>query len=166
MDMKDAHIGIQVTDLGQACTTLTELLGLTFAEPIQNWPVAVRIGDTTEHSEGHFTVSRQGPPYLEVTENVANSKIWHSSGSPISFHHLGFWVEDVGAASDALAAAGYPMEAGGLNEAGGYRYAYHLVNGLRIEVADADARPTFERWATTGQADGIAEEFNAASVRP
>jgi len=163
MDMKDAHIGIQVENLDQACATLTDLLGLTFAEPIKDWPVAVRMGDSIEQSQGHFTVSRQGPPYVEVTENVAESKIWQSDGLPIAFHHLGFWVNDVAAASEALTAAGHPMEAGGLNEAGGYRYAYHLVNGLRIEVADAAARAPFERWATTGQVEGIAEAFNPSA---
>src|SRR4051794_29915360 len=80
MDMKDAHIGIQVADLTRACELLNRLLGLTFAEPIRGWPIQVRIGEEIEHSEGRFTVSRQGPPYLEVTENRAGSKIWHSDG--------------------------------------------------------------------------------------
>ena len=163
MDMKDAHIGIQVQNLDDACAVLGKVLGLTFAEPINDWPVAVQIGDDVEHSSGHFTVSRQGPPFVEVTENSAGSKIWHSGGAPMAFHHLGFWVDDVAAASDALASAGYPMEAGGLNQSGGYRYAYHLLDGLRIEVADAGSRPAFERWAVTGQADGVAQEFNPAS---
>lgn len=78
MDLQDAHIGIQVHDLTEACALLTELFGLTFAEPISGWPIRVRVGDHVEHSEGTFAVSRQGPPYLEVTENVAGSQVWHT----------------------------------------------------------------------------------------
>ena len=161
MDMRDAHLGIQVDNLTEACTLLTQLLGLTFADPIQ-WPIKVRVGDEIEESEGRFTVSRQGPPYLEVTENVEGSKVWHSNGHALAFHHVGFWVDDVEAASATLADAGYPVEAGGLNERGGYRYTYHDVGGLRVEVCNAGARAGFERWATTGRADGVTEEFSRA----
>jgi catechol 2,3-dioxygenase-like lactoylglutathione lyase family enzyme len=160
MDLQDAHIGIQVENLSEACELLSELLGLTFAEPIAGWPIRVRVGQEIEHSKGNFTVSRQGPPFLEVTENVPGSKVWHSEGQPLAFHHLGFWVDDVHEASRRLADAGHPLEAAGLNEQDGYRYAYHNVRGLRVEVADARARPAFERWATTGQADGVSTEFN------
>jgi catechol 2,3-dioxygenase-like lactoylglutathione lyase family enzyme len=159
MDLRDAHLGIQVENLERACALLTELFGLTFAEPITGWPIHVRVGDEVEHSEGRFTVSRQGPPYLEVTENVEGSQVWHSDGRPLAFHHLGFWVDDVAASSDTLVAAGYPVQAGGLDEQGRYRYTYHEVEGLRVEMAGASARPAFERWAVTGVADGASEEF-------
>jgi len=159
MDLRDAHLGIQVENLDRACTLLTELFGLTFAEPITGWPVAVRVGDEVEESEGRFTVSRQGPPYVEVTENVAGSKVWHSDGRPMAFHHLGFWVDDVEAESTRLAAAGYPAQAGGLDEEGRYRYTYHEVEGLRVEMAGAGARAAFEHWAQTGVAEGASAAF-------
>ena len=164
MDLQDVHLGIQVEDLEQACALLGDLFGLTFAEPITGWPIAVRVDDEVEESEGRFTVSRQGPPYLEVTENVAGSKVWHSDGRPMAFHHLGFWVDDVEAASQRLVEAGYPVQAGGLDERGGYRYTYHEVAGLRVEMADAAARPAFERWAATGKADGVSEEFELSGA--
>ena len=164
MDLQDAHIGIQVQDLTEACALLTEMFGLTFAEPISGWPIKVRVGDDVEHSEGTFTVSRQGPPYLEVTENVAGSQVWHTDGRPLAFHHLRFWVDDVHGASERLAAAGYPVDAGGLDASGRYRYTYHDVNGLRVEMADARARAAFERWATSGQADGVSADFEPSSA--
>ena len=162
MDLQNAHIGIQVENLDRACALLTDLLGLTFAEPITGWPISVRVGDEIEEGEGRFTVSRQGPPYLEVTENVPGSKVWHSDGRPMTFHHLGFWVDDVAEASGRLAEAGYPVQAGGLDDQGGYRYTYHEVEGLRVEMAAAAARPAFERWAVTGVADGVSAEFELA----
>ena len=165
MDLRDAHIGIQVEDLAEACALLTELFGLTFAEPISDWPIKVQVGDDIEHSQGTFTVSRQGPPFLEVTQNVAGSQVWHSDGRPITFHHLGFWVDDVEGASERLAAAGYPIQAGGLDASGRYRYTYHDVNGLRVEMADARARAPFERWATSGRADGVSAEFELPPAR-
>ena len=122
------------------------------------------MGDDVEQSEGTFTVSGQGPPYLEVTENVAGSQVWHSDGRPLAFHHLGFWVDDVHGASERLAAAGYPVQAGGLDASGRYRYTYHDVNGLRVEMADARARAAFERWATSGQADGVSADFELSSA--
>lgn len=144
--MRDAHLGIQVEDLDRACTLLNRLFGLTFAEPITGWPIHVQLGEggEVEHSEGRFTVSRQGPPYVEVTENVEGSRVWQSDGRPMAFHH---------------AAAGYPVEAGGLDDQGRYRYTYHDVDGLRVEMAGASARPAFERWARTGVAEGASEEF-------
>jgi catechol 2,3-dioxygenase-like lactoylglutathione lyase family enzyme len=163
MDLQDAHLGIQVHDLTAACGLLTELFGLTFAEPISGWPIRVRVGEEIEHSKGTFTVSRQGPPFLEVTENVAGSQVWHSDGRSMAFHHVGFWVDDVHAASQRLTAAGYPVQAGGLDASGGYRYTYHDVNGLRVEMADARARTAFERWATTGVAHGVSAEFELPS---
>jgi catechol 2,3-dioxygenase-like lactoylglutathione lyase family enzyme len=163
MDMRDAHIGIQVDNLTDACALLERLLGLTFAEPI-SWPIRVRVGDEIEHSVGRFTVSRQGPPYLEVTENVEGSKVWHSDGQALAFHHIGFWVQDVEAASQVLAEAGFPVEAGGLNESDNYRYTYHNVGGLRVEVCDAGARAAFERWATTGRAEGASDEFSRSGA--
>jgi catechol 2,3-dioxygenase-like lactoylglutathione lyase family enzyme len=159
MDLRDAHLGIQVENLDRACTLLSELFGLTFAEPITSWPISVRVGDEIEESEGRFTVSRQGPPYLEVTENVAGSRVWHSDGQPMAFHHLGFWVDDVEAESTRLAEAGYPAQAGGLDEQGRYRYTYHEVEGLRVEMAGASARAAFERWAVTGVAEGASAAF-------
>lgn len=159
MDLRDAHLGIQVENLDRACALLTELFGLTFAEPITGWPISVRVGDEIEESEGRFTVSRQGPPYLEVTENVAGSRVWHSDGQPLAFHHLGFWVDDVEAESRRLEDAGYPAQAGGLDEHGRYRYTYHEVEGLRVEMAGASARPAFERWAVTGVAEGASDAF-------
>jgi hypothetical protein len=35
MDLPDAHPGLQVEDLGQACRVLNALFGLTFAEPTE-----------------------------------------------------------------------------------------------------------------------------------
>jgi catechol 2,3-dioxygenase-like lactoylglutathione lyase family enzyme len=164
MDLRDAHLGLQVENLDRAFTLLTELFGLTFAEPITGWPISVEVDDGIEESEGRFTVSRQGPPYLEVTENVAGSEVWRSDGGPLAFHHLGFWVDDVEAESARLTAAGYPAQARGLDEQGRYRYTYHEVEGMRVEMAGASARPAFERWATTGVAEGAAAAFARGRV--
>jgi catechol 2,3-dioxygenase-like lactoylglutathione lyase family enzyme len=164
VNLRDAHIGLQVEDLDQACRTLHDLFGLTFAEPITGWPIQVRVGDGIEESEGSFTVSRQGPPFVEVTQNVEGSQVWHSGGRPIAFHHLGFWVADVEAEAQRLVDAGHPVEAGGLNDQGRYRYTYHDVHGLRVEMADAGARAAFERWATTGRASGVADEFSLSDA--
>ena len=158
MTMRDAHIGVQVPDLDAAMTLLSDTLGITFAEPVTS-TVRVRVGEQVEETTGRFTVSRQGPPFMEVTEDVAGSKVWTSDGSPVSFHHLGFWVDDVPAAAARLAQAGYPAEASGLNDADGVRYSYHRLGSLRVEVCAADARAEFERWATTGQAGGAVAAF-------
>ena len=68
-------------------------------------------------------------------------------------------MDDVEAESARLTEAGYPVQAGGLDEQGRYRYTYHEVEGLRVEMAGASARPAFERWAVTGSAAGAADTF-------
>lgn len=158
MDMKDAHIGLQVPALEVGLRELTALLGLEFAEPLE-LPVTVQVGEEIERSTGRFTVSRSGPPHVEVTENVPGSAIWTTDDDSVAFHHLGFWVDDVEAAAGRFAAAGYPVEAAGLTEDGRYRYAYHRVGGLRIELCAVAAREAFERWAGTGSPAGVGDDF-------
>jgi len=160
----DIHIGLQAENLSQACNLLSAALGISWAEPVGGWPVQVRMAgrDELEESEGRFTLSRQGPPYLELGQNVPGSPIWHSDGQPISVHHLGFWVEDVEAASARLSEAGFPFEAGGLAADGQLRYAYHQVGGMRIEVCERSARDAFDRWGRTGDPNGATDVFMGA----
>ncbi|NJC69230.1 VOC family protein [Planosporangium thailandense] len=158
MDMRDVHIGIQVPDLDHALSELNALLGLDFADPLE-LPVTVQVGGEIERCTGRFTLSRSGPPYLEVTENVPGSRIWTTPGEDMAVHHVGFWVDDVAHAAARFTEAGYPVEAAGLTEDGRYRYTYHRLGDLRIELCAAAARDAFERWARTGNAGGVGEEF-------
>ncbi len=154
LDLTHAHIGIQVKNLGSATDELNRLFGFTFAEPATP-EIHVDVADgSTETLTGSLTVTRQGPPFIEVSEDNPESAVFRTNaGEDISFHHLGFWVDDLQAHIDELVAAGYPIEGAGLNDFGEYRYSYHIVKGLRIELADLRVRDPFEEWGCIGKPD-------------
>ena len=52
-----------------------------------------------------------------------------------------------------------PGETFTLTDDGRYRYTYHRIGSLRIELCAGRARAGFERWATTGSAAGVSDEF-------
>jgi catechol 2,3-dioxygenase-like lactoylglutathione lyase family enzyme len=154
LDLTHAHIGIQVKDFQAATTELTRLFGFTFATPASP-EIRVDVGGgPTEALTGNLTVTRQGPPYIELSEDNPESTVFRTNpGEQISFHHLGFWVDDLQDRIDELVAAGYPIEGAGLNDFGEYRYSYHIVQGLRIELADVRVREPFEEWGCIGTPD-------------
>ncbi|MCQ9368722.1 VOC family protein [Brevibacterium sp. 91QC2O2] len=153
LDLSHAHIGIQVENLDSATQELNRLFGFTFAEPASpDIQVDVPGSSIREALSGSLTVTRQGPPFIEVSQDDPESKIFRTNpGEQISFHHLGFWVDNLQAHIDELVAAGYPIEGAGLNDFGEYRYSYHIVQGLRIELADLRVRDPFEEWGCIGK---------------
>lgn len=153
-DLTRAHIGIQVEDLEEATAELNRLFGLEFAEPAEPEIEVDVEGGGKEKATGKLTVTRTGPPYIEVTQNDPGSVIFTTNpGEQISFHHLGFWVDNLQERIAKLVAAGYPIEGAGLNDNGEYRYSYHIIKGLRIELADIRVRDSFEEWGCIGKPD-------------
>lgn len=154
LDLTHAHIGIQAKNLDAATAELNRLFGFTFATPAAPEIEVDVAGGGKEFLTGCLTVTRQGPPFIEVCEDDESSRVFRTNeGEEISFHHLGFWVDDLQAHIQELVDAGYPIEGAGLNDFGEYRYSYHLVKGLRIELADLRVRDPFEQWGCIGEPD-------------
>ena len=83
-----------------------------------------------------FTYSLQAP-HLELVQAVPGT-IWSESAS-----HLGYWVDDIGAAASLLEETGYRLEARPAGERLS-KFAYYLdPAGVRIEIVD---RALFPDW--------------------
>jgi len=139
-----SHIGVVCEDLEKAIEEYGQL-GYTFA---------VRSGPTTLRRPGlgpqeTYTVrsawSLQGPPHIELGEVAdAGSRpyLWPSRGHD-HVDHVGYWVDDLAAASALLEERGFPLE---VTPAGGddtkpLGFCYHRTpNGVRIELEDGPMR--------------------------
>jgi hypothetical protein len=92
-----------------------------------------------------FTYSCPPAPQVEIIREVPGTIYTPEPGSGI--HHLGYWADDVTAASAALEAAGAPLEAAGPGPDGRLVWAYHRPEGgPRYELVDSMAKPMMEAW--------------------
>jgi Glyoxalase/Bleomycin resistance protein/Dioxygenase superfamily len=126
------HTGIIVKDVEASMRQLTDLFGYRWLHPVE-YPVPVWT------PEGESTVTLQmvysiDEPRLELIREVPDSP-WSFKGDT-AIHHLGYFVDDVAAASKLLSDKGCPIEVSGngdgVHPSG---FAYHRCPGdLRVEV--------------------------------
>ena len=142
--------GLLVTDLERAMTDLSTWLGVEWT-PIQESPLTLRTAEGDQHTNLRFVYSTTGPLYLELLQ--AQSSGYYEASEGPHLHHVGRWVDDLAAASRELEAAGLPLEAAGVDEAGNYPaiFCFHKGDhGTRIELVPAANRETFEAWLGGG----------------
>lgn len=137
------HMALVVADLDEAMARYGTALGLTWADP---WtgeiPIVTGGRETTPVVS--FTYSLQGPPHLELIEQIPDT-VWRPTRG---LHHVGVWVDDVPAATDSPAADGLVTEVIGVD--GDFAYVV-AEDGFRIELVDRKAEPDFARWLTGGR---------------
>ena len=115
------HVGIVVDDLEATLAQLTDLFGYEWCDEIGGpMPVVTPAGEV--EVDLRFVYSRT-EPRVEVIRTAPGSLWEPAAGSGI--HHLGYWSDDLTADSEALAAAGFAFEAGGLQPDGSLLWAYH-----------------------------------------
>jgi hypothetical protein len=143
-----SHIGIVVPDVEAACRDLSATLGVTWAPVIQQ---TVRARSNAEDIEAIVTLtwSREGPPYLELVHGDEGTP-W-ASGGHRRLDHLGYWTDDVAAATASLEPAGLAVEVAGLSPESvcPFDFAYLVGGGLRFEVLDAKREQALARWFAT-----------------
>ena len=140
---EQSHIGITSNDIHRTIAAYEEL-GYTFV---------VRSGELTLRRPGleaqePFTAlsawSLQGPPHIEIAENAdagGHPLLWPSRGEDY-IDHVGYWVDDLVAASAKLEEIGFPMEATPAGDATRpLGFCYHrLPSGVRVELEDGPMR--------------------------
>jgi len=133
------HSGLVVPDVKAAAARLTAAAGYTWTTPVQA-TLAVAAADGEYEVPFEFVYSLQ-PPHLELIHEVPGT-IWTASPGH-ALHHLGFWVDDLTAATTSLEEAGYRLEARPADE-GAAMFAY-LIDpaGVRIEIVN---RALFPDW--------------------
>ncbi|OHV35806.1 hypothetical protein CC117_19270 [Parafrankia colletiae] len=126
------HTGLVVEHLDEAMDELGRLGGYGWLPPIEHTvPVWTPDGETPVRLR---MVYSRDEPLLELIEQVPGTIWMPSPGNPI--HHLGYFVDDITAASRALVDAGVPLDACGTGPIRPSGFAYHTTAaGLRIELA-------------------------------
>ena len=132
------HTGIVVDDLTAAMDELGDELGVTWyrggAEVRMTTDSGVRSVTTA------YALSKEGPHHVELGQSIEGT-LW-SVTAPGHAHHLGYWVDDVVAASAALTEMGSPVVASiAMADDAPPMCAYHQArNGLFLEVVSRGMR--------------------------
>lgn len=140
---EQSHIGVVCEDIEKTIAEY-ELLGYTFA--LRSGSVVLRrpgLGPQDPFS-ARSAWSLQGPPHVELGEIAGAGGVphlWPSRGHD-HVDHVGYWVDDLAAASAVLEANGFPLEATPAgDDTRPLGFCYHRTpSGARIELEDGPMR--------------------------
>jgi hypothetical protein len=96
------HTGIVVDDLEAAKEEFGRLFGLTWLEG--GGKVAMHTAEAQSSVVTKYAISAEGPHHVELVQSVPGT-LYTTNGSTRA-HHVGYWVDDVQAVSDALSRSG------------------------------------------------------------
>ena len=116
------------------------LLGLSWIEGGGDVPMVLSDGPRTVKMAYAYSVA--GPHHLELLQSVEDT-VWTVAGGGHA-HHIGYWSDDVEAATALLAAQGLPrvVNIGTFEEDAFPTGVYHQAhNGLYIEVLNRALKP-------------------------
>jgi hypothetical protein len=133
------HTGIVVDDLASAKDEFGEALGLSWRDG--GAEVRLLTGGGVGTVCTAYALSREGPHYVELVQSIEGT-LW-TAPAPGHAHHLGYWVDDVAAASDALVRVGSErIGSVSVTDDAPPICAYHrLGNGLCVEIVALALRP-------------------------
>jgi hypothetical protein len=141
------HVGIVVDDPAATMKQLSSLFGYEWCDELGG-AVDVTLGgrDTTVDLRAWYSKTS---PRLEIVQSIPGTVWTPAQGSGI--HHLGYWVDDVAAASAELERHGYQTEALGKRGVGAPYWAYlRQPTGLRVELVSRALHPTMHAYFETG----------------
>lgn len=144
------HQGVRVPDIGAAMSEMGAALGVTWAQ-LQEREQPIWTPDTgVQIVPLKFTYSCEGPQHIELLEGTPGT-FWDGRVHP-GAHHVGVWVDDVVAETEALVTAGWRLVGAGKPPDQGYGTYTYLAppSGLIVELVHSAALPMFERWWAGG----------------
>jgi hypothetical protein len=142
------HTGIVVPRLEPAMDDLGRALGLRWTEAREHEIRQWRPGGE-QRLTLRYAYSLAPYPLVELIEAQPGTFYEPVAGAPTQLHHVGLWVDDLAAASDALARDGFPLAAAGVDDDGRRpaRVTFHeSAHGLRVELCDVAMRAGFDAW--------------------
>jgi hypothetical protein len=165
--LKLYHTGIIVDSLEKAMDTMGDALGLLWAPP-RTSTVPMQCPDGILDREVRFTYSLQGPHYIELLEQINPAPYLSLTGGR-RVHHLGYFTDDLAAASDELEARGFRKELSGVDDNGDVARATFHYNeespGMWIELVSHEIAAEIGDWiAEAAAAHGI--PFESPFVLP
>lgn len=145
------HTGIRVPDIRAAMAEMGDSLGVTWAQLVEHpgqsiWTPAAG----QQRLPLKFVYSCEGPQHIELLEGPAGS-LWDGRDAP-GVHHVGLWVDDVAAETDAVLARGWTLAAAAVSPDEGYGSYTYVVppSGTIVELVNGAILPRFERWWAGG----------------
>ena len=150
IDYQDTfHLGIRVPDLDSAMDELGSTMGVTWSECRVNREQPLWTPDDgLQLIHLKYTYSAGGPQRIELLEGTPGT-FWDGNDRS-GAHHVGVWVDDVVAETDALVAQGWALLGAHCDPAdeNGYGVFTYLQppSGLIVELVDRVALPAFEQW--------------------
>ena len=144
------HVGVRVPDIHAAMAEMGAALNVTWAalqereQPIWTPDRGLQIVPLK------FTYSCEGDQHVELLQGTPDT-FWDGRQMP-GAHHVGVWVDDVAAETQALIDAGWTLVGAGKRPEDGYGTYTYLAppSGLIVELVWSAARPMFERWWAGG----------------
>lgn len=134
------HTGLVVPDIEAVAERLSTTAGYEWTQPIEH-TVDVITGTGGYQLPFRFMYSLQAP-HIELIAEVRGT-LWTATGSAAA-HHLGYFVDDIAAASTQLERAGFQLEAKSGGDIGS-SFAYFIdPMGVRIEIVN---RALFPDWS-------------------
>jgi catechol 2,3-dioxygenase-like lactoylglutathione lyase family enzyme len=142
------HSGMVVTNLEESAAQYCELFGLRWAPPRPS-RLQVRVDGILQQVELVATYSVQGPPYLELIEEISGS-VWASEA--LGLNHVGFWASDLPSAAKALERSGLPARAFDEDaDEAMKRFSYHRgTDGIWLELVCPSFEPKLAEWLASG----------------
>jgi Glyoxalase/Bleomycin resistance protein/Dioxygenase superfamily len=134
------HTGIVVDDLASAQEEFGHLLGLTWLTGGGEVPMLLEDGPRTVTMA--YAYSAEGPHHLELLQSVPGT-VWTVSRGGQA-HHVGYWSDDVEAATAYLSSCGLPrvVNLGSYEDDEFPTGVYHQArNGLYIEILNRELKP-------------------------
>jgi len=159
--MLASHVGFMVEDIHLAVARFSDILGLTF-----NDPITVQLDHLydPDHRPGTITVaySKEGPPHYELIQGESHG-VYSMPGGGEGLHHVGVWHADLEARLQEMADLGLRIEAQVRLDDGMLLTAFNNpadLHGVRVEFVDDRDRPKMEEFMRTG---GFAEPYDKFS---
>lgn len=132
------HVGLVVPDIDSAAKRLTASAGYEWTNVIE-YPIDVVTATGKQQVPFRFVYSLQAP-HIELITEVPGT-LWTATGGP-AVHHLGYFVDDIAAASVHLEQSGFQLEVRPAGDPSTFAYFIDPV-GVRIEIVN---RALFPDW--------------------
>ena len=128
------HTGIVVDDLDAARQEYGEALGVSWRAGGADVRLLTDEGSRTVRTS--YVLSKEGPHHVELVQSIPGT-LW-TTVAPGHAHHLGYWVDDLAAASDELERrGGHRLGSVAMRDDAPPMCAYYrTTNGLCVEIVD------------------------------
>ena len=140
-----AHVAFVVVEVSVAMKAF-QVLGTSWST-VRRPTAKLRMpmGEVVETKVDYVTSSR-GEPRVKLVSAAPGTLFSKRHGGPV--HHVSYWVEDLDKTTERLIAAGWIVEATGLDESARPRYRYlRSPDGRRSELGVISGRDAFDAWA-------------------